>query len=158
MEFKRLSFRFFVFLLLISTSACSSKLLVPFATWAQIDFKIATDVNPDSGDRPSPIVVRLYELSEIGEFQGKEFFDIYDNDGEALKATLLAKEEFNFRPGESSFIERKLKEDTQYIGILAAFRSIDDARWRGFVKLNKNRTNRMSVTLKGVNADVRLTR
>lgn len=137
--------------LLLTLSACSSKLFQPFSTWAQVEVHTDRGMNPDDSGRPSPVVVRLYELSSINEFnQTDDFFVLYDQDKETLADALLNKEEFTLRPGDTARLERKLNENTRYIGVLVAFRNIDGNQWKTHFKLKPNRTNRLQIDIKDV--------
>ena len=39
-------------------------------------------VNPDRGGRPSPIVVRVYELKSVAAFNSADFFSLFDKEQE----------------------------------------------------------------------------
>ena len=148
----------FIPLLLIMISlgltGCAGKLFVPFATWVQLDIISDQNINPDDSGRASPVVVRIYELKDAAKFQSKDFFDIYDNDAKALGDSLIKKEEFNFRPNETSFVERKYGEETAYIGVFVAFRNVDDAQTRAFYKLRQNRTNKLKIDIKDIKVSI----
>jgi type VI secretion system protein VasD len=86
--------------------------------------------NPDVHGRPSPVVVRLYELKDIDVFSSADFFSLYDKEAETLGSALVGKEEFDLRPGETRPYKRQLQPDTKFIGVVAAFRDLENSRWR----------------------------
>jgi type VI secretion system protein VasD len=86
--------------------------------------------NPDVQGRASPIVIRVYELRSPGAFSSADFFSIFDKEAETLSADLVGREEFSLRPAESRPYKRQLQADTKFIGVAAAFRDLENARWR----------------------------
>jgi len=90
----------------------------------------AADVNPDATGRPSPVVVRIYQLKEDVAFRNADFFAIYDKESETLGADLLAREEFVLAPGDERKVEFGVQPGARFIGVAAAFRDIRNARWR----------------------------
>jgi type VI secretion system protein VasD len=97
--------------------------------------EVAEDVNPDPGGRPSPVVVRVYQLRSPEVFKSAEFFAIYDSEVATLGQTLVRRDEFELEPGAKSDYGHEIDPSTKYIGVLVAFRDLDNARWRSFVKL-----------------------
>ena len=96
-----------------------------------IDGAIIADssVNPDPGGRPSPIVVRLYEVTTADQIAGAGFFALFENPEQTLGDTLLARREFSFSPGETRRITTDLDENTRYLVVVAAYRNVDQAQW-----------------------------
>ena len=86
--------------------------------------------NPDANGRASPIVVRVYELRSPTAFSGAEFFSLYDKESETLGADLVGREEFTLSPAEAKPYKRQLQPDTKFIGVAAAFRDLENSRWR----------------------------
>lgn len=90
----------------------------------------SADVNPDGRRRPSPVLLRLYELKAVAAFNASDFMSLFQRDQAELGADLLLREEFILQPGESRKLDRTLQAQTQFIGVFAAFRDVDRARWR----------------------------
>ena len=80
--------------------------------------------------RASPVVVRVYELRSSAAFDAADFFALYDNESEALGADLIGREEYRLRPAETLPYQRQLQPDTRFIGVVAAFRDLENSRWR----------------------------
>lgn len=97
------------------------------------------DLNPDASGRPSPVVVRVFQLRGDGEFAGAEFFALYASEKETLGASLLGREEFVLEPGEQRELVLDLDAQTRYLGALAAFRDIRSARWRALIPAPERR-------------------
>jgi len=87
-------------------------------------------VNPDANGRPSPIVVRVYQLKADDKFAGADFFALFDDDQKALGGDLLGREEVELAPGEKKELQFSVKRDAKFVGVLAAYRDIRNSRWR----------------------------
>ena len=97
--------------------ACSSLPWPKFAT--KIDSKILAsfEINPDANGRPSPLVVRVYELKANNSFNDADFFKLYDEEEATLGGDLLTRSEFELSPGEGRELVQKAHEQTRYFGI-----------------------------------------
>lgn len=102
----------------------------PIVTPVSLTLAPGADMNPDMRGRASPLTVRVYALKSPGPFEVADFFSLYDKDQATLGAELVLREERLLRPGESQKIEMTLQADTKAIGVLAAYRDLDRARWR----------------------------
>src|SRR5580704_490502 len=89
-----------------------------------------TDLNPDNSARPSPVVVRIYQLRGDTEFMNCDFFAVYSNEKNALGANLVARDEFVVNPGERREVRIGLSNEARYVGAIGAFRDLTGAHWR----------------------------
>jgi type VI secretion system protein VasD len=112
----------------LALAACASGPPKPVVAKAQIS--VSADVNPDSSGRPSPIVIRVFQLRGDAEFNGAEFFALYDKEKETLGASLISREEYVLQPGEQKMLELPLSRETRFVGAIAAYRNLQTARWR----------------------------
>ena len=88
------------------------------------------DVNPDLQGRPSPIVIRIFQLRGDAEFSKADFFGLYGHEKEVLGPSLVGIDEYVLRPGEKREVRIGMMNDTRYVATVAAFRDISVARWR----------------------------
>lgn len=116
-------------------------------TKLDLSLQAAADLNPSPEGRPSPVVVRLYELRSADPFGSADFFDLYNDGTQTLGPSMLAHEELEVRPGQTLRIKRKLHPDTQVLGIMAAYRDLDHAHWRELRTLRQGKNNRLRVDL-----------
>lgn len=102
---------------------------------------IKTDagLNPDLRGRPSPVVVRVYELKSVTAFNSADFFSLFEKEQEALGGDLVGREEYQLRPGENRPYQRQLQPDTKFIGVVAAFRDLENSRWKQAVPVPAKR-------------------
>ena len=91
---------------------------------------VDSNVNPDRAGRPSPIVVRIYELKAVAAFNGADFFSLYDKEQETLGGDLVGREEFLLQPAETRQYRRQFQPDTKFIGVIGAYRDLEQSRWR----------------------------
>jgi type VI secretion system protein VasD len=119
-------------------SACASRgptELVETRAW----LIAGNDVNPDISGRPSPVVVRVFQLRADAEFLSSDFFALYSNEKTALGASLVARDEYVMHPGERRETRIGLSPEARYVGAIAAFRDINGAHWRA-LQLRPRRT------------------
>jgi type VI secretion system protein VasD len=90
----------------------------------------SNDTNPDINGRPSPVVLRVFQLRSDSEFGRADFFALSLHEKDVLGASLLGVEEFELRPGEHLETRIPLSRDARYIGAIAEFRDINGAQWR----------------------------
>jgi type VI secretion system protein VasD len=100
---------------------------------AQMVVSAAADANPDARGRPSPIVVRVYQLKSDATFGSVEFFGLFDDEEQALGADLISRAELVLAPAEQRTIELAVDGEAKFVAAAAAFRDIRNAGWRTLV-------------------------
>lgn len=103
--------------------------------------------NPDRNDRPSPVLVRVYELRSAGAFETSDFFALLEQDRGVLGAEMLNRWEFQLAPGETITLDTGFQTDSAYIAVIAAFRDIERAQWRAISAVSPNQVNRLSAMI-----------
>ena len=126
-------------------SACGSKPLVPNVL--TIDVQAAVNLNPSSSGRPSPVVVRVYELKAAAPFESADFLSLFEKDQATLGGDVIARDEFVLRPGETKAIKRELDADSKFIAVMAIFRDLERSKWRAVAPLASGKDNTMSIRL-----------
>ncbi len=129
-------------LLAIAAGGCSGTK----PTKVDAAIKAVADLNPDAAGRPSPVVVRVYELKTLSVFESADFYALYDDETATLGPDLIAREELIIRPGDEIGYNKRADPMARYLGVIAAFRDLENARWRSFVKLGDQR--RVSLLIK----------
>ncbi|MFC0400778.1 type VI secretion system lipoprotein TssJ [Paraburkholderia rhizosphaerae] len=92
--------------------------------------KAASTVNPDDQQRAAPIVVRVYELKNEDAFTSSDFFSLQDKDKTVLGDDLVARDQFQLRPGNNRTIQRNADPATTTLGVIAAYRDLPNSVWR----------------------------
>lgn len=124
--------RFIWVLVVLMVAGCASKPPKPTQTRAQV--VVSADANPDASGRASPIVVRLFQLKNDGEFATADFFAVYEKEKETLGASLINREEYVLNPGETRKLDLALNPEARFIAALAAYRDIRSSHWRALTK------------------------
>jgi type VI secretion system protein VasD len=122
---------------------------------APMTISTSADVNPDANGRPSPVVVRIYQLKTDAAFTAAEFFALFDDDKKALGPELISRDEFVLGPAEKRTIDVTVASETRFVGAVAAFRDIRNAQWRVLVPAPRKgltmAVERARVVLSGAN-------
>jgi len=120
-------------ILLLVLTGCSS---TPKPPIAQISLNVQEDINfyrvEANVAEARPVVIRLYELTSLAAFNSTDFLSIFNDFQSALGNELLFSEEFRLVPGMRQKFKRPLNLDTRYIGVVAAFRDLENAQWKAF--------------------------
>jgi type VI secretion system protein VasD len=109
-------------------TACGSS--PPKPQPVKINLVASADVNPDAENRPSPVVVRVYQLKDDAAFKDADFFALYDKEQATLAAALVSRVEFELAPGEQRAVDYQLTPDAHFVVVVAAYRDIRNAQWR----------------------------
>lgn len=119
-----------VFMVLWLLPGCAA--LSPYSELTKLNLRLtASDqLNPDLHGRPSPVVLRLIELKHPVAFENADFFSLYERAKESLSPDLVTSEELELRPGQSIELKLSIESTSRYVGVLAAYRDLAQARWR----------------------------
>ncbi|GAB7527967.1 type VI secretion system lipoprotein TssJ [Pseudomonas sp. 3A(2025)] len=130
-------------LMLVGCSALS-----PYSSLTKLDLTLtASDrLNPDLHGRPSPIVVRLFELRHPVAFETADFFSLYERARDTLTPDLIVSEELELRPGESRTLKLSVGQG-RYVGVLAAYRDLNETRWRHVLSVDSGERTHLDLTL-----------
>ena len=146
-------------LLMGGLAACSSLSNIspfkPSVASVAGSIQAAADLNPSSSQRPSPVLLRMYELKSVTAFNQADFMSLYRGDQAALGADLVAREELTLNPGETRPLNKTLAPETRFLGIVALYRDLERATWRTTVAIKPGtqhkldiRAERLAVTIK----------
>ncbi len=128
----------------------------PKPTQAAYNITATADLNPDADGRASPVVFRIYELKSSGIFESADFFALYDNEAATLGQELVGRKEYQIQPSESRSMTEKLQPATRMIGVIAAYRELDMAKWRAVVPIQENATTPIDITLGKLTVDMKV--
>ena len=102
---------------------------------------VSPTANPDGNGKPSPVIVRFYELKTLDAFAKADFDKLYQDDAQVLAADLQLREEKILRPGEQIVIPpREVQKDTHFLAAFAAYRDLDRSTWRTVFPVPQNLT------------------
>lgn len=135
-------------------AGCSA--LSPYSSLTKLDLTLAASdrLNPDLHGRPSPIVVRLFELRHPVAFETADFFSLYERARDTLAPDLIVSEELELRPGETRQLKLRV-EQGRHVGVLAAYRDLNETRWQHVLTVNPGQRTQAGLILDedGITAD-----
>lgn len=117
-----------------------------------VDLAITGAANMNGG---APAKVKVYYLASPATFQSSDFFSLFNSAEATLGTDLIAVDEFQLAPGRTQSDVRSVNGTPTAIGVVAAFRDIDGARFKAVKSLVPNADNRVRVTVSGTTVSVR---
>lgn len=127
----------------LALAGCSSSPPKPAQVAGTVE--ASAQVNPSASKRPSPLLLRVYELKSATAFNNADFMSIYQRDQAELAADFVAKEEYLLAPGESKSFNKTLGPDTRFLGVLAAYRDLEHAKWRSIVAVQPGKKHKVVI-------------
>lgn len=135
-------------LALVFLSGCAGKLLEDSPGTLVVNITTSPDMNPDHNGRPSPIVLYFYNLKSANAFNNAQFFDLYEDSQKTLGADFISQQEVEIAPGKNiQYDANILSLETNFVGVLAAYRDLDNAVWQGIVETPINTKTVINVQL-----------
>jgi type VI secretion system protein VasD len=129
--------------LLLAVAGCGTS--PPKPTRLQGNVVAAVGLNPSISNRPSPLLLRMYELRSSTAFNQADFMSLYQSDQATLAADLVAREEMMLQPGETRPFNKQLSPETRFIGVIAVYRNLERATWRAVVPVALNKSQQLTV-------------
>lgn len=126
----------------ITAAGCSS---APKPTQVSATILASPKLNPSVNQRPSPVLLRVYELKSATVFSSADFMTLFHQDQSELASESLAREEIMVQPGESKSFDKTLAPETRFIGVIAAFRNLEKSNWRSLVAVQPGRKQRLVI-------------
>lgn len=133
------------------SSACLAAVLAvgcastPKPTKVTGKVEASASINPSASQRPSPLMLRVYELKSPTAFNSADFMSLYQRDQAELAADLVAREEMTLAPGDSKPWAKMLSPDTKFIGVVAAYRDLEHARWRAIAPVEPGKAQKVLI-------------
>jgi type VI secretion system protein VasD len=139
---------------LVAGCGSAPSILPPAKTTLVSTAIVGPNANPDLRKRPSPVIVRVYELKSSALFESTDFVTLFEKDQATLGAEMLSREEFVLRPNDVKAINKTLSGEAKFIGVVAAFRDLERARWRVSAPVVSGKTNTMKIKVDDVNVTI----
>ena len=95
----------------------------------------------------SPVVVTIYQLKTPYTFKQATYQALASNSSKVLGTDLIDKNVIEVRPNSHRAIYQPLSPNTQYLGIVAAYRNIDQSKWRTIIKVVNEKGKRSVINL-----------
>jgi type VI secretion system protein VasD len=105
----------------------------------------AADLNPSATQRPSPLVLRIYELRSDTAFTKADFIALYQQEQATIGSDLVLKDEFVVAPGETRPYERTLSIETRWLAVFGAYRNVERAVWRAITAVPPGKQLKLAI-------------
>ncbi len=118
---------------------------------SSIELVIEADamLNMRKGGQPSPVILRVHELSSPVLFRSLDFFALFENDKESLGDEYIKRYEYQVQPGDNLHEMLELDPNTRAVGFSVAFRDIDGSAWRQVETIEEKSEYFLRLKLKG---------
>jgi type VI secretion system protein VasD len=116
---------------------------------------VSKQINPDIYGRPSPVVMRIYELKNIGKFEAADFYKITGTYETLLGTDLVSSEQFHLHPGQTKSLKQAISPETKYIAVTVAYRDLNKAVWRATVPIEANKISRFEIILEKLKVSIK---
>ncbi len=136
---------------LLNIQACGTKPL----PMLNINFIASSQINPDINNRPSPLVVTIYQLKVLASIQNADFFSLYDNPTKTLGSDLVFQDQIEIKPSQTLNINQTQLLETKYIGLVAAFRDITNSDYQIFIPIKNIKKNTLTIVLDPASIQIR---
>ena len=95
------------------------------------------EINPNFSGEPSPVLLRVFQLSNDVNFAKSGFTDLLATDLGGLGNELIQSNDYLIQPGSTKSIKIDISKETKYFGLVSGFMDIENASWRQLVVVPK---------------------
>lgn len=96
----------------------------------QVTLKAGPMVNPDVTGTSMPVQVNVYLLKSTAKLESADYFQLTDASKHVLDDDIVATQQVVVRPGTTQMLTFKPTDQAKYIGVIAGYQKIDNAKWR----------------------------
>jgi len=96
----------------------------------EISIAASQSLNPNGQGRPSPVLLRIYELSEQRFFQSADYFTLLGEMKDAQHEQVIKIQEFMLMPGEVRLLRYRADLNTRFVAVAAAYQDLTGSVWR----------------------------
>lgn len=111
-----------------------------------VDLKVAADATSNGG---APVQVKVYYLNSTAAFKAGDFFALFNEPQATLGADLMAVDTYLLQPGTEATDAKSFDVAPAAVGVIAAFRSVDQPGWRAEKALAPNAPNPVIINISG---------
>lgn len=124
-----------IIIIIASTLPCLGCSLLHPKTTLESKISASARLNPDINNRASPILLGIYELKSSIPFKSLDYYQISSTSHKKLASSLIDFNELEIRPSENKYYKQVLNPNTHYLGLIAAYRNIENAQWKKIIEI-----------------------
>lgn len=123
--------------------------LKPSGPYAQLNVHSAEFLNPNIHNEASPVVLTIYQLKSPFQFKQATYQALAENSAKVLGSNLIDENVIEIRPNSNKSVSQTLSPNTQYLGIVAAYRQVNQSQWKSVVKVanTKGKATQVNIDL-----------
>lgn len=114
----------------------ASSLFSCTATQVKLDVSATDNLNLNTFDEALPVVLKIYQLSDVQGFKNATFEELWKTDKSVLANSLITVEEITVNPSEKLRINFDQAKEAKYVAVFALFRNRSDDNWRVYHELD----------------------
>ncbi len=131
--------------ILVVMSACASK-----PTHLDLVIKSTNNINLDSDNISSPLMLNFYELDSAEQFSKLDYWTLLDNGKDRLNSDLISQNKHIIIPSEEQHYKILFDEKAKFLGIIGNFRNLDsNSTWRYVINLEDKTHNSVDLVIDG---------
>ena len=126
-------------------SACASK-----PTHMDLVIKSGSNINLDSDNISSPLMLNFYELDSAEQFSKLDYWTLLDSGKDRLNSDLISQNKHIIVPNEEQHYKILFDEKAKFLGIIGNFRNLDsNTTWRYVINLEDKAHNVVELDING---------
>ena len=126
-------------------SACASK-----PTHMDLVIKSGANINLDSDNISSPLMLNFYELDSAEQFSKLDYWTLLDSGKDRLNSDLISQNKHIIVPNEEQHYKILFDEKAKFLGIIGNFRNLDsNTTWRYVINLEDKAHNSVELDING---------
>lgn len=104
-----------------------------------LDFAARAQLNPGDGGAPSSLVIRVYQLGKIENFDNATYQQLLEDDQKVLGPDWLSTSEVVLHPASAISLDVPMHKEASFVGIVTLFRTpnLDEGSWKVVIKRNE---------------------
>ncbi|AJJ09477.1 type VI secretion lipofamily protein [Yersinia rohdei] len=126
----RMTQHFVVVLITLLVMACSSTPQPEAVEKLMVELTTTKNINPNNKGVANPLRIWVYSLENADEFKSSDFFTITEENTPSLKEQMAKVYDGIMLPNETKKIELTPNSEITAIGVVAAYREIEQADWK----------------------------
>ena len=100
------------------------------STNVSLDVKATDNLNLNQFDEALPVVLKVYQLSDIQSFKTATFEELWKSDKSILANSRITVEERTVNPSDKLNISFEQAKEAKFVAVFALFRDRADDNWR----------------------------
>ncbi|WP_324172462.1 type VI secretion system lipoprotein TssJ [Sulfurimonas sp.] len=129
--------------ILVAMSGCASK-----PTHLDLVIKSSNNINLDSDNVSSPLMLNFYELDSAEQFSKLDYWTLLDSGKDRLNSDLISQNKHIILPSEKQHYKIIFNDKAKFLGIIGNFRNLDsNSTWRYVINLEDKTHNSVELEI-----------